>query len=213
VIIIEGENSPGAEINVQSAGNDIPTNSTVNLGDVPVGTHKDVEFTIQGTGFSDLELGYPAVSIDGANEVEFSIIDDPATIVSPGHSTTFTVRFSPATVGAKSAFLTIPSNDSDEDPYIINLTANNAAAAGVLNHSHHSVSHRGEKEKENYKPRTPMVPTLKKHSIKSFSGDSKGGGFSKKPPLAAGGNVENTSVLVLRDRQGNICFYLDVQKC
>jgi len=46
--------------------------------------------------------------------------------------------FSPATVGTKSAFLTIPSNDSDEDPYIINLTANNAAAAGVLNHSHNS---------------------------------------------------------------------------
>jgi hypothetical protein len=26
--------------------------------------------------------------------------------------------------------------------------------------------------------------------MKSFAGDSKGGGFSKKPPLAAGGKIE-----------------------
>lgn len=44
-----------------------------------------------------------------------------------GGSTTFTVRFAPTTAGAKTAALHIASNDSDENPFDINLTGKGLA--------------------------------------------------------------------------------------
>jgi hypothetical protein len=43
----------------------------------------------------------------------------------------------------------------------------------------------------------PMLLTYEKHTlIKSFAGDSKGGGFSKESPLAAGGKKSSFRVLI-----------------
>jgi hypothetical protein len=43
-------------------------------------------------------------------------------------------------------------------------------------------------------PSNDRKPTARR-AIKSFSGDSKGGGFSKEPSLAAGGKKSSDKVL------------------
>lgn len=77
-------------------------------------------FTIENTGTFGLSLtGSPLVSIGGANASDFSVISDPASSVSIGGSTTFTVRFDPSDTGTgtRTATISIANTDTDENPY------------------------------------------------------------------------------------------------
>jgi hypothetical protein len=60
--------------------------------------------------------------LTGTNVDDFSISQQPANTVGEDSSTSFIVQFTPSTEGEKSALLTIENNDSDENPYTINLT-------------------------------------------------------------------------------------------
>jgi hypothetical protein len=68
------------------------------------------------------------VAISGTNASEFVVnqTTTTATVAAAG-TTTFTVTFSPTPVGAKSAVLTIASNDADEAAYVINLAGSATA--------------------------------------------------------------------------------------
>ena len=83
-------------------------------------------FTISNAGTGSL-LGL-AVTKDGANAGEFTVdTTGMSTALASGQSTTFTVTFSPAAGGARSAAIHIGSNDLDENPFDISL-----AGTGVL---------------------------------------------------------------------------------
>lgn len=79
--------------------------------------------TIWNQGDVDLNLtGSPMVELSGVDASEFSL--DLTNLVSPivpGGSTTFDLIFDPTTLGEKSAQVSIPNDDSDENPYTINL--------------------------------------------------------------------------------------------
>jgi endo-1,4-beta-D-glucanase Y len=113
------------EINVRQNTTDIPTAGSFAMGTVNVGSSSTtIAFTIQNNGTGDLLLsGAPKIAIAGANPGDF-VIDQTTTIgtVSAVSSTTFTVTFTPTAGGARSATLSIANNDSNENPYIINLT-------------------------------------------------------------------------------------------
>ncbi len=49
--------------------------------------------------------------IGGAQASEFAVVVIPATATAPGGSTTFTVTFDPAALGARGASVSILSND------------------------------------------------------------------------------------------------------
>ncbi len=83
-------------------------------------------FTVKNAGSSDLE-GI-ALEIDGANAVNFTVGTAPAATLIAGATTTFTVVFTPPSVGSFTANLRIRSNDAAEDPFNLVLTA-----AGVSN--------------------------------------------------------------------------------
>jgi hypothetical protein len=95
--------------------------STLSFGSVALGSNSVRTFTIKNTGNADLTgLG---ITIDGADAGAFAITAAPvAPVPGAGGSTTFTVTFTPASAGAKTAALHIASNDADESPFDIALT-------------------------------------------------------------------------------------------
>lgn len=108
------------EIEVQGAGSAaIADGDTQDFGNVNVGDNLSVTFNILNTGTADL-TGILA-TIDGANAGDFEVTSEPDASLSPSGSTTVTVRFSPAALGARNAVLHIASNDDDEASYDIAL--------------------------------------------------------------------------------------------
>ena len=100
-------------------------------GNQALGTDTNVIFTIENTGTAELTLN-TALSISGTNADQFSIEAEPASpVAASGGSTTFTVRFSPTSIGVKSATVAITNNDSDENPY--DLILNGTGVAPEIN--------------------------------------------------------------------------------
>jgi hypothetical protein len=94
--------------------------STVDFGNVVVDEDNSHTFTIKNLGTVDLTgLG---ITVDGPDAAAFAITATPAAPVGPGSSTTFTVKFTPAAEGVRTAALHIASNDADESPFDIALT-------------------------------------------------------------------------------------------
>ncbi|MCL4476730.1 MAG: carboxypeptidase regulatory-like domain-containing protein [Nitrospirae bacterium] len=79
-------------------------------------------FTVQNTG--DLNLLIGTLSITGANPAEFSKTSDNCSgqTLAPSSNCTVQIVFSPTTSGAKSANLSIPSNDPDTPTLSVLLT-------------------------------------------------------------------------------------------
>jgi hypothetical protein len=104
---------------------------TNNFGSVAVGTNTSLTFTITNTGSANLTgLG---VTIDGANSTMFSVTTNPAASISPGGTTTFTVRFAPVVAGIQTATLRIANNDiaNNNNPFNIAITGT-GTGAGVV---------------------------------------------------------------------------------
>ena len=76
-------------------------------------------FTIENTGSGDLNLtnGMPLIQVTGTNAADFTVTTSPATPIANSGSTTFDVRFAPSALGLRSATISIPNDDTDENPY------------------------------------------------------------------------------------------------
>ncbi|MCH1479540.1 MAG: choice-of-anchor D domain-containing protein, partial [Crocinitomicaceae bacterium] len=107
--------APAKEINIKLDGNDI-----LNNGTYVVGNSSATTITVENTGSESLNV--TGVSISGANAAEFSTDLIPTTIA-PLSSQQFTLNFAPSTIGSMFASLIIDNDDSDENPYTINLQA------------------------------------------------------------------------------------------
>lgn len=112
---------PAPEIAVTGNGNDIPngdsTPSTTDHTDFGAGTVVR-SFSIQNLGTADLTLsGSPKVVVGGANTLDFTVIAQPDSPVTPSLSSTFQVRFSPTGFGVRNAIISIANNDSNEAPF------------------------------------------------------------------------------------------------
>lgn len=110
------------EINVQGNAanvldNDITPSTAdyTDFGSTYIGSVNNVTYTIQNTGNLPLTIG--PITFSGANPTDFTVIGSPSTTIAAGSSTTFTVRFYPATSGIKTATLSIANNDYNENPY------------------------------------------------------------------------------------------------
>jgi len=93
-------------------------------------------FTIANTGSADLNLtgALPRVQISGANVSDFTVLVPPASSISPGGATTFTVHFHPDAPGLHTATFSIANDDADENPYefAVQGTGTGAAEMDVL---------------------------------------------------------------------------------
>lgn len=133
----------GNELHVLSQGPEIVVNqgvggtsltdgsaAPVNFGNVPINTNTPITFEIVNTGTADLtDL---AVMKSGTHMANYTVGALSATTVAPGATATFTVTLNTPVVGTRTAALSIASNDGDENPFNINLTANGVATGGTL---------------------------------------------------------------------------------
>jgi hypothetical protein len=74
----------------------------------------DTTIVIQNTGASDLDLNVAGITLalgSGTETGTFSLVTSPSATLASGAKTTLTLRFVPASVGAKTATISIPSND------------------------------------------------------------------------------------------------------
>ncbi|MFM8832856.1 MAG: choice-of-anchor D domain-containing protein, partial [Cytophagales bacterium] len=112
------------EINIKQNNTNIASSGSYAFGNQDIGSAStSVTFTIENTGTGVLNLtSSPKVIMSGASANEFIVNQPASTAVASGATTTFSVTFSPSTTSSKTAQLSIANNDSDENPYIINLT-------------------------------------------------------------------------------------------
>ena len=122
--------APAREINVKVNGNTVLNNDTY-----IVGTTAATSVTIENSGVSSLTLS--GVSFTGTNASEFGINLTTGTVAGLG-SNNYTLTFTPTGTGTRTATISIANNDSDENPYVINLYAigtNNLATEPTTNPS------------------------------------------------------------------------------
>ncbi|MCC2546661.1 choice-of-anchor D domain-containing protein [Hymenobacter sp. BT175] len=126
----------GPEINLQQNSVNIASGTgTYAFATTNVGNTTTATFTIQNLGSQDVTLGTVAFdAVTPGDASQFSITQPASTTIAPGTSVTFTVSFSPTTAGNKTTTISIPNNDSNENPYTFTLTgtADPVATAAVF---------------------------------------------------------------------------------
>ncbi len=93
----------------------IASGGTLNVDPVFISESADTTITIKNSGTNDLDMDVSGITLTLGSGVEsgtFSIENPPAATLVSGATTTLTLRFSPASIGAKSATISIPSNDA-----------------------------------------------------------------------------------------------------
>ncbi|MBS0657621.1 MAG: choice-of-anchor D domain-containing protein [Verrucomicrobia bacterium] len=114
--------SPADIVLEQPAGTALADGGTRDFGNVATGAAADLVFSITNPGLGDL-TGL-AVTFDGADAAEFTVLVAPPALLAPGASATFTVRHRPVALGFKSAALHVVSNVvGAKNPYDVALTA------------------------------------------------------------------------------------------
>ena len=112
VAMIEVEQPAGSQL--------IDGTSTVDFGSVARDANNSHTFLITNIGGADLTN--LAITFDGENASEFVVTASPVDPVTPGGSTSFTVKFTPTALGTRSAAVHIVSNDPTQNPFDIALT-------------------------------------------------------------------------------------------
>ncbi len=115
--------SPGTpDIAVKRPGGTaLADGGTYDFGPLVAGTPVSVNLTIANSGSSNL-TGL-AITKDGTDNSAFTVTASPTAPVIPAGETTFTVQLNTTSPGQKTAAFHIASNDPDEHPYDINLSA------------------------------------------------------------------------------------------
>ncbi len=116
----------GPEIDVASTSITFPT---FTVG----GAATSQTITVRNTGTDPLAIG--SITKAGANAADFTVASDTCsgqTLAAATGTCTITVNFLAASAGAKTATLSIPSNDSDENPLGLTLSGTALAAGTVV---------------------------------------------------------------------------------
>jgi uncharacterized delta-60 repeat protein len=102
-------------------GTDLGSGSESNFGVVTLGNPLARTFTIRNSGAVALDLG--TITVTGTHASDFALdLTGTASSVASGGQTTLQVTFTPSAGGARNAVLTIPNNDPDENPFVLNLS-------------------------------------------------------------------------------------------
>jgi len=112
------------EIEVSKNATILANGQAVDFGSLDVNSSEGLFFTIKNTGLGVLDIpNLPTITVSGADANDFMITESPSdTSLTTDESTTFKVTFVPTSSGTKSATISMISNDSDENPYTLNLT-------------------------------------------------------------------------------------------
>lgn len=112
---------PTPEVDVLVAGTELADDGVQAMGEVGLAMTRSLSFTVRNSGSA--QVSGLAVTLDGPDAGLFAVVAGPAPVLAPGASTQFTVRVSPTALGSWTAQLRLTSNDDDESPYDLTLTA------------------------------------------------------------------------------------------
>jgi hypothetical protein len=115
------------EINVRQGTTDYASGATFNFADTQLNAvTTSITFTVQNLSAPNLLISgaSPRVEISGVDADQFVVSGVLNSSIANGGNDTFAVQFRPTTLGAKSAVMTILSNDADEGTYTIDLAGN-----------------------------------------------------------------------------------------
>ena len=107
--------APAREINVKMGGLTV-----LNNGTYVIGTTAATTITIENTGSQTLTIS--GTTLSGTNASDFNTTYTTGTVSALGNQT-FTLNFAPTGTGSRTATLSLANNDSDENPYVITLSA------------------------------------------------------------------------------------------
>lgn len=111
VEIVDGETSTDALANTDFRSVDITSGT------------RSKTYTITNIGGATLTFtGGTPVTLSGSAAADYTVTSQPSASLAGFESTTFTIEFDPSTSGARSATVSIASDDPDEDPLTFNIT-------------------------------------------------------------------------------------------
>lgn len=111
---------PEIVVEFRPPGIEISDGGLANFGGKPLGQHSVVTFTIRNIGLGDL-TGL-SVTKDEVGLDLFTITSMPESSLATQQSTQFSVQFDHSSPGTKTASLQIANNDSNEDPFNIQIS-------------------------------------------------------------------------------------------
>lgn len=118
VNIDAGAAGPAQEINVKQGSTTI-VNGGMYIPNSPVSTMTPTTFTIENLGTANT-LNISSVSFSGPAAADYAVGSSPTTIASTSTGN-LVINFTPSVAGTRQAVMTINNDDSDENPYTINL--------------------------------------------------------------------------------------------
>ncbi|MFM9948121.1 MAG: choice-of-anchor D domain-containing protein [Saprospiraceae bacterium] len=92
------------------------------FGNVVTNSMSTLTFRIRNTGMADLVLTSLPLTVGGMHASQFSITTQPVGPIAPGAFSDVVVQFSPTSTGAKTASISISSNDGNENPCTVSLS-------------------------------------------------------------------------------------------
>lgn len=119
---------PEIEVEVQGA---VPTPLTDNINTVDFDSVVVAERTFQIANSGVSILAGIVATVTGPDAASFTVVRQPADSIAVGETTSFAVAFTGTSPGVKIATLQIASNDYDESPFRILLTASRPAVQNV----------------------------------------------------------------------------------
>ncbi|MEH6534825.1 MAG: lamin tail domain-containing protein [Psychroserpens sp.] len=131
---INVEGNVGTFPDIAGDGSNIPVgfNNTL-FAATPIGTATPPtkSYRIQNTG--TVVLNISSITLSGANFGDFTVSSMPTT-VNPGSFETFDITFNPSGTGARTALVSIDSDDPDafEDPYEFNIKGTGVCTASTI---------------------------------------------------------------------------------
>lgn len=118
VSIAAGAAGPAQEINVKQGSTTIVNGGNF-VTSSPISVMTPITFTVENQGTVDA-LTISNVVISGANAADFSVGTAPTSIAATSNGN-LVINFTPSVAGNRNAIVTISNNDSDENPFVINL--------------------------------------------------------------------------------------------
>ena len=108
-------------------------NDTIDAGNIFITQSGSITIIIRNFGDELLTIDTASISITGANADAFDKTTDPGSSVSAGGGmTSFNITVTPTAEGVNHATLTIPNNDTSNNPYTVILQATGVKGSAVL---------------------------------------------------------------------------------
>ncbi|MBI2444224.1 MAG: VCBS repeat-containing protein [Candidatus Magasanikbacteria bacterium] len=103
---------PQPGLAVSSSQASVTSSATYDFGKVYIGASSSVSYVLRNNGAADLNFyDTPPVMVSGADAGEFTVVEQPPSVLPPGSAATFTIRFASMATGTKEAAVNIANND------------------------------------------------------------------------------------------------------